>query len=432
MSQAYLNTGNVSWQNVYEWDFPLQSTGTGKTVKIQFTDGGDGNTNDIVCIGAPRFYYNYTPRVAQSIEWADEEVVNNYVAFSMPMTATSTSGLPVVYHLVRGSEYARIDGDNTLTFFNIPSEGDVVVEAYQPGNKDYEPSDTRTCTFRIRKSMVIKANERKELEGGHDIDELVIYADVNSAGQAVVKSGIVNVKKLVLKYKFVPGQWNYIAFPSDLNIETISDLKAQGLTCASEEGAENTYLLREYNSRQRSETPDVSPWTSVMSGNVSAMKGYIMKIERADDTPVEITFNIDNVALDFENTMRTINLSVDMSKCEPETRHTVYIRPTNVKGNTLRVDMRYVPASREDIPLNHAKALEAMRVTRTQDGNAIRLTLPEQTPAKVAIFDRKGEKMLKAVRYVSPMKIDVSDLKPGKYRMVVIYGPASIEKEFEL
>lgn len=432
ISQAYLSTGNVNWDNVYEWDFTLQSTAAGKTVKLQFTDGGDGNTNDIVCIGAPRFYYPYETRLPQKIEWNDEEVVNNYIAFTMPLTATASSGLPVLYRVIKGGEYARMDNNSDLTFYNIPSEGEVIVEAYQPGNKDYEPSDVHNCTFRIRKAMIIRENERKELMGGNDIDELVVYGNANSAGQAVVKDGIVNVKKLVLKYTFVPGEWNYISFPSDLDLESISDLKAKGFSCAAEEGISDTYIIREYDSRMRAQNPSESPWVTVTSGKVMAMKGYIMKLETGDDTPVEITFNIDNVALDFDNTIRNINLSIDMSKCEPETRHTVYVRPSNVKGNTLRIDMRYVPSTREDLPVNHSRALEAMRVTRTPDGGAIRLTLPEQTPAKVAIFDRKGEKMLKAVRYVSPMKIDVSDLAHGTYRMVVVYGLASIEKEIDL
>lgn len=433
ISQAYLNTGNVPWTDVNEWDFTLQATGAGKTLKVSFTDGGDGNQNDFVCIGAPRFYYNNTvSHLPQTIEWIDEEIINNYVAFSMPLVATASSGLPVIYKVVKGEEYARIENNSNLRFYNIPSEGEVLVEAFQPGNKDYEPSDVHTCSFRIRKAIIIRADERKELEGGHDIDELVVYGNATSAGQAEVKNGIVNVKKLVLKYTFVPGEWNYISFPSDLDLESISDLTKKGFSCAAEEGINNTYILREYDSRLRAESPSESPWVTVTSGKVTAMKGYIMKIERTDDTPVEITFSIDNVALDFDNSIRHLNLSIDMSKCEPETRHTVYIRPANVKGNTLRVDLRYVPSSREDLPLNHARALQAMRVTRSQDGGAIRLTLPEQTPAKVAIFDGKGENLLKAIRYIAPMKIDISDLEHGTYRMVVIYGPASIEKEIEL
>ncbi len=433
VSQPYLNTGNVSWQDVYEWDFPLQSTGAGKTVKLTYTDGGDGNTNDVVCIGAPRFYYNYTDdRTAQTIDWTDEEIINNYVPFRMPMTATASSGLPIFYRIVRGGEYARIENNGTLSFYNIPSEGEVVVEAYQPGSKEFRPSDVSTCSFKIRKALVIRANERMEIEGGNDIDELVVYANSDSAGQAVVKNGIVNVKKLLLKYSFKPGEWNFITFPSDLDLNTISDLSAKGFSCAAEEGTPGTYILREYNTQLRAENPSESSWTSVTSGKVEGMKGYIMKLESSSETPVEINFTIDNVALDFSNTLRAMNLAVDLSQCEPETRHTVYIRPANVKGNTLRVDMRYVPSDLSQAPLNHAKALEEMRVTYTPVRGAIRLTLPEQSPAKVAIFDKKGKKLLKAVNYIAPMKIDISDLKPGQYRMVVVYGPASTERIVEL
>ena len=89
--------------------------------------------------------------------------------------------------------------------------------------------------------------------------------------------------------------------------------------------------------------------------------------------------------------------------------------------------------TRNKILGNHpSPALEEMRVTRTPVRGAIRLTLPDQTPARVAIFDREGKHLLKAVRYVSPMKINISDLEPGTYRMVVIYGPASTERLVEL
>ncbi|MDE7160978.1 MAG: hypothetical protein K2O24_09100 [Muribaculaceae bacterium] len=432
ISQPYLNTGNVNWDNVYEWDFPLQNTSTGKTVKVVFGVGGDGNTNDIVCVGAPRFYYSYDTRLPQTMEWVDEEIINNYRPFTMPLAATASSGLPVIYNVVQGGEYARVDSNGALTFYNIPSEGEVVVEAYQPGSKDYEPSDITRCSFHIRRALVIRADERLDIQGGHDIDELVVYANANSAGQAVVKDGVVNVKKLTLRYTFVPGEWNHISFPSDLDLNLVSNLAAKGFRPATEEGQSGTYLLCEYDGRVRAENPGESPWVNVTSGRVTGMKGYIMKLENDNPDPVEITFEIDNVALCFDNTIRALNLQVDMSGCEPETRHVVYIRPANVKGNTLRVDMRYVPPTREDMPLNHARALEAMRVTRTPDGKAIRLTLPEQTPAKVAFFDRKGKKLLKTVSYISPMKIDVSDLKHGTYRMVVIYGPASTEQTLEL
>ena len=60
----------------------------------------------------------------------------------------------------------------------------------------------------------------------------------------------------------------------------------------------------------------------------------------------------------------------------------------------------------------------------------IRLTLPDNTPAKLAIYDASGEKLVKAVRYVSPMMIDIRDLKAGNYQMIVSYGNAIGVKTF--
>lgn len=431
-STPYLSTGNVGWAEVFEWDFPLAATGTGKTVRIAFGAGGDGNRNDVVCIGAPRFYYIRPAVNEQTVEWKTEESINDYKPFVLPLTAKSSSGLPVLYRLVAGSEYARIKDNNTLEFYNIPEKGDIVVEAFQPGDKEYAHSNVCTCVFHIRKAFIIEKDARVELEGGHDIDELIVYADASSAGQAVVRDGIVNIRKLVLKYTFVPGEWNFISFPSDLDLTAVSDLNDKGYYFSPEEGVPGTFLLREYDTRLRAEHPEVSPWTDLASSKVRGMKGYIMRLEDDTDDPVEITFIMDNVALDFDSSIRPLYLTLDMTQCMPESRHTVYVRPANVKGNALRVDVRFSPSDLSELPVNHARALEEMRVTRTPVRGAIRLTLPDQTPARVAIFDREGKHLLKAVRYVSPMKINISDLEPGTYRMVVIYGPASTERLVEL
>ncbi len=433
VSTAALNTGNVNWQNVYEWDYTLQSTSAGKTLKITMGHGGDSNQNDVVAIGAPRFYYiteNF--RAPQTIDWQTEEIVNDYKAFTLPLTASTTSGLPVFYRIISGKEYARLVDGNKISVEQMPDSAVVVVEAFQPGNKEYMPSNVKNCTFRLRKSVIVNKETRTELAGGHDVDELIVYADAGSCGQVSIKDGVVNVRNLKLKYTFTPGQWVHIAFPSDLDISKISDLTEKGFSYSTEEGTPDTYLIREYDTQKRANTPDESPWISLSDPIVRGLKGYIMKLECADETPVEITFSINNTNIAFDNTMCNMFLNVNMRNCEPETRHTVYVRPVNVKGNVLRVDMRYVPADPSELPLNHVKALEAMRVTRTPVRGAIRLTLPDQTPARVAIFDMEGEHMLKAVRYISPMKIDISDLDPGTYRMVVIYGPASRELIVEL
>ena len=66
--------------------------------------------------------------------------------------------------------------------------------------------------------------------------------------------------------------------------------------------------------------------------------------------------------------------------------------------------------------------------TFTPDKRGIRLTLPDQTPAKIAIYNKKGTKLMKAVRYVAPMVLDLSDLKSGTYQMVINYGDATAVK----
>jgi len=431
-SAPAIRTGNVSWQEVHEWDYKLKYTGAGKTLKISIGHGGDNNQNDVVAIGAPRFYYiAETLRAPQTLDWQEEVLVNDYKAFNLPLNASATSGLPVFYRIVSGREYAKIEG-NTLSVTQMPDSALIVLEAFQPGDKQYMPSDVKTCTYRLRKSVIVNKDERTELFGGHDIDELIVYADANSCGQVSVKDGVVNVRNLKLKYTFTPGQWNHIAFPSDLDISKISDLIEKGFSYSTDEGNPGTFIIREYDTRKLANTPDESPWVSLSSPIVKGMKGYIMKLESKDETPVEITFSINNTHISFDNAVCDMYLNVNMRNCEPETRHTVYVRPVNVKGNTLRVDMRFVPSDLSELPVNHAKALEAMRVTHTPVRGAIRLTLPDQTPAHVAIFDRKGKHLLKAVRYISPMKIDISDLKPDTYRMVVVYGPASRELLVEL
>lgn len=433
VTTPYLNTGNVDWQNVYEWDFMLQSTSSGKTVKIQIGNGGDGNTRDVTCIGAPRFYYIKQVGEPQTIEWQTEQQINNYRAFTVPLTAVTSSGLPVIYRIISGSEYAKIVDGNVLSITDLPEESaDIVVEAFQPGNKVYDHTDVATCHFKLSRSLIVGRAERIGIAGGSDINELIVYGDSESVGQVVVDNGVVNVKRMVLKYTFKPGEWNHLSFPSNFNLADISDLSTKGFRYATEEGNSGTFLLREFNSQLRAENVNESPWISPATPDVVGAKGYIMKLESGDETPVEITFVMNNVALDFENTLRNIFLSVDLTNVEPESRQTVYLRPSNVKGNTLRVDIRFTPTDLSLLPVNHAKALEQMRVTHTPIRGAIRLTLPEQTPARVAIFDKKGKKMLKAFNYISPMKIDISDLKPDTYRMVVVYGNASKEMLVEL
>lgn len=424
-------SGNVGWEAVNEWNLPINGDAA---LRINGGDGGDGNTNDVIAIGAPRFYYPETQKEPQTLSWdTTTEAISFYKPFVKELTASASSGLDVIYHVVEGQEYARIEEGNKLNFFKIPVDGCVVVEALQPGDKLYGPTETLTCTFHLKKELVIGKDERVELEGGHDIEKLTIYADAVSAGQATVKQGVVNVKQLELKYTFVPGEWNYLAFPADLDLDAISNLNDKGYYLNNTQGGRGAYQIREYDTRQRAETPDATPWKALGTSKVAALKGYIMRLDSSLGTePVEITFTIDNMSLDFESTMHPLHLTVDMTRSEPGSTQAVYIKPVNVKGNTLKVNVQFNPTDETDLPVNHTKALQAMRVTFTPNRKGIRLTLPDQSPARVAIFDKEGSHLVKAVNYVSPMMIDISGIEPGTYQVVVAYGPATTTRTIEL
>lgn len=430
-STVIANTGNVAWTEVAQWSFPI----TGKAaIRINGRDGGDGNTNDVIAIGGPRFYYKNESKETQSITWpgADESIAY-YKPFEKELDAEASSGLPVIYRIVEGTEYAEIKDANKLCFHTIPSEGRVVVEALQPGDKNYGPADIVSRTFSICKELVIARDERVEIDGGYDIDRLTVYADALSAGQAIVKNGVVNVKSLVLKYTFVPGEWNYISFPTDLDINAISDLNEKGFYLNNTAAGRGAYIIQAYDTRAKAESPDESPWTPLETSMVKGLKGYIMMLDSSLGTdPVEITFSIDNMSLDFESTIRPLHLTLDMTQSEPGAVYAVYIKPTNVKGNTLKVNVRFDPTDKSALPVNHAKALDAMRVTYTPNRKGIRLTLPDQTPAKVAVYGLNDMHLVKAVRYVSPMLIDISDIPSGTYRLVVSYGPALTTRIVEL
>ena len=74
--------------------------------------------------------------------------------------------------------------------------------------------------------------------------------------------------------------------------------------------------------------------------------------------PVEVTFTMDNVSLDFESSDSSVESYAGPFKVEPGTRQDVYIKPVNVKGNTLKVSVDFQPENLSVLPINHAKALE--------------------------------------------------------------------------
>ena len=139
---------------------------------------------------------------------------------------------------------------------------------------------------------------------------------------------------------------------------------------------------------------------------------------------VEVTFTIDNTTLGVTSTSDgTMNVQLDMTMVPENEEVEVVVQPVDVKGIPLVVKAKFEPEEEVVKPLNFKNALEEARITFNPNKSGIRISLPENSPAKVMIFDKKG-RLAKAVKYISPFVIDISDMKKGHYDVLIQYGNA--------
>lgn len=426
LTETYSN-GDVPKSEYVSWNVPINN---GAILRLIIDKGSDNkDDNDHVCIGAPRLYYTTAEKTPQTITWKSDYRVLSNKGVTIPLDAVSSNEMPVYYYIVKGSELARIDGNNLIIDrFPAGSDSEIIVDAYQPGNDVFGSADVVSCTFSLVHGIEIQRGEFVEISGPETLDELIIHADKDSSGQFNVKKGIVDVKKIVLKYTFIPGEWNYIAFPSDLDIDKVSNLNSLGYTFNG--FGVPSYTIRELNGDAYSTEEEIkegTQWNILETPQVKGMKGYTMAIDNLlTDEPVEVTFTIDNEGVDLATGMRSLGLTLDLTGSKPDSKQDITVRAANpnVQANLLTIHVEYKPSDLSSLPVNHEIALEQMRYVFVNGHNAIRLTLPDQTPARVAIFDKTGKKLVKAVKYIAPYVIDLRDLKSGDYNMVVSYGPA--------
>lgn len=397
---------------------------------LSFWNGKAGMT---VVLGAARFYTAPKQRPNdQSISWTDHVDVMHNRPFVQELTATASSGLPVSYRVIEGNEYARVIDGNKLDVFRIPDVRDrIVVEAWQPGAHLYNAAPSTTCTFEMVHGLEVRPGQRAVLDRDETLQEICIYGDRSATGQVVVNGAMIDARKIVLKYTFIPGEWNHLTFPSDINLDQASDLSAKGYELNNPSPHSGGYFVQEFDTQLSAESPESSPWRLLDSPELKGRKGYVMKLsEGLGKEPVEVTFTFDNSQLNLKSEGQPMMVSFDLSQMRPFTSQDIYIKALGVSSNTLKVKLDFQPEHPEALPVNYEVALEQMRVTLTPDGNGLRLTLPNQEPARVAIFDRRGKRLLKAVSYVSPYLLDISDLKPGTYSMAVQYGDHTATRTF--
>lgn len=381
-----------------------------------------------------RLYLKKDVRKEQEATWPATEILAYGKPFKHTLDAGFTSGGTGLYYITSGSEYATIEG-NVLNVHTIPTDDSAYIEvaAVQPGTDEYLTSPLSTCRFYVVNDKTVPADGKLVLNNGDEVDELTVYANPSSRGQVIVNNGFASVNKLILKYTFNPGEWNFISFPANASLSQISNLNSLGYTL---NGSQKAFYLCEYNTRSRAEQPSKTAWTKLASDNVIKNKGYIMGVSRSadnpDNKPVEVTFVFENTTLGFDTSNSgSLNVELNMMQIEPGTEIPVYVMPDGLKGAPLKVMVKFSPKDISELPLNYAKALDDARVTFNPNNSGIRLTLPTQDQAKVVIFDSK-EHVVKAVKYVAPYLIDVTDLKPGKYQLYIQYGNATATKPFEV
>lgn len=382
-----------------------------------------------------RLYLKKGVRKEQEATWPATEILAYGKPFKHTLDAGFTSGGTGLYYITSGSEYATIEG-NVLNVHTIPTDDSAYIEvaAVQPGTDEYLTSPLSTCRFYVVNDKTVPADGKLVLNNGDEVDELTVYANPSSRGQVVVNNGFASVNKLILKYTFNPGEWNFISFPANASLSQISNLNSLGYTL---NGSQKAFYLCEYNTRSRAEQPSKTAWTKLASDNVIKNKGYIMGVSRSadnpDNKPVEVTFVFENTTLGFDTSNSgSLNVELNMMQLEPGSEIPVYVMPDDgLKGSPLKVMVKFSPKDISSLPVNYVKALDDARVTFNPNRSGIRLTLPTQDQAKVVIFDSK-EHVVKAVKYVAPYLIDVTDLKPGKYQLYIQYGNATATKPFEV
>lgn len=382
-----------------------------------------------------RLYLKKDVRKEQEATWPATEILAYGKPFKHTLDAGFTSGGTGLYYITSGSEYATTEG-NVLNVHTIPTDDSAYIEvaAVQPGTDEYLTSPLSTCRFYVVNDKTVPADGKLVLNNGDEVDELTVYANPSSRGQVVVNNGFASVNKLILKYTFNPGEWNFISFPANASLSQISNLNSLGYTL---NGSQKAFYLCEYNTRSRAEQPSKTAWTKLASDNVIKNKGYIMGVSRSadnpDNKPVEVTFVFENTKLGFDPSNNgSLNVELNMMQLGPGSKIPVYVMPDDgLKGSPLKVMVKFSPKDISSLPVNYVKALDDARVTFNPNRSGIRLTLPTQDQAKVVIFDSK-EHVVKAVKYVAPYLIDVTDLKPGKYQLYIQYGNATATKPFEV
>ncbi|MGL5015365.1 MAG: NPCBM/NEW2 domain-containing protein [Bacteroidales bacterium] len=395
-----------------------------------YLNANGSNYNEIIDLGAARFYETPKNIREQVITWKPFEDIKVNEPTVFDLTASCSSLNQIYYRIVKGEEYAELIDDGTkLSIFQIPAEAEIIVEAFQPGDLDYAAAIPVQCSFRMTRAIVVQAHESRVLDGGTDIEELIVYGNTSQSGQVSVNRGIVKIRRMVYKFRMKPGKSHILTFPVTADLDKISNFREQGYLFNND--SENGWKLQVYDGEDRALNGQrIQNWKDVNSSVVEAFKGYIIIApKRSSDESIEVSFVFENVSLDHNSQFNQMNLTLDFSGRMPGKDYRAYVKPENVKGNVLTVSIDYQPPI-EYQPMNYREEVEKARLITFNQGRQFRISLPvTHIAAQVYVLNKKGSKVLKAYEYYAPAAIDVSELKKGRYPVIVKFGDQVSPKE---
>lgn len=163
-------------------------------------------------------YVHSDPREPQEIVW-DQELAFSLSDTPVPLTAFSTSGLPVTY-ICHDTSIAHVDG----TFLYLQAGGTTTVTATQEGDGRFFPAEAVTKVLRVGGAGIagpashgvqVYPNPAKDAAwlqtGGEQVTEVRVTSSVGQCSRAGVHDNKINLSTLA------PGIY-YLTIVTDQNI----------------------------------------------------------------------------------------------------------------------------------------------------------------------------------------------------------------------
>lgn len=327
--------------NIFTYDDQANATGAWASPVVENNKFGDVTScnGELLIVDAHRTEDNQPVKLllhslSRNVNGVDRSYVSIYHkelnAYATPSDLTQGWSDPYVVS-EKTSAYSTMmpTHDDKIAFF---FEDEVVEGGYQMTYRNLDLRDITGGKYYLGKYLHIDSDDVIELENGEHIGELEIDADAENSGQVIARNGGADVDEVILKYSAVPGVWNFISFPADVNIDNASNLNELGFFYNGE-GGNKAYYIKEYSEVKRA-TNGNEGWESVVEPVVVKGKGYLFGVARNSDNPenlpVEVEFRFRGEDLDNYINEMDANMTSLMSYSEVGE---VYNRGWNLLGN---------------------------------------------------------------------------------------------------